>query len=392
MDVKSLKKNLKLLLCGMLILGAGPLWAGAEDLRDRAQNLYKVQDYCGALTLFDRLLSEKPDDGSALDFSAWCLRYLGDWKSAEARFDLALKALPGKDGSWATVGLGETLLGYQAYARAIETFNVAIDLSPEDDELVLRCLKGIAWAQAFLGDREGFEATVAKVRSMDGSEADSLVEDTAQILSDAEALLAQSKDAEAVAQEEPQDGIDRQGELAQEAEPKDKAAENGSIWGITLGVSAKDEIGKLEAAGIKCYRGDGANQYGVEFSAFEFLDNPLPKFLMKNGEEVFAVEEYNGLVYRVLGLVNYGETGSPLTWIRNQFGAMLDTLSGKYGNPDMIRMQGISFEAAWVVDSYSIWLFASVGLDGSSKVQISYIDREVEALLLENIQEQGKNL
>lgn len=392
MNIKSLKKNLKLLLCGMLILGAGPLWAGADDLRDRAQNLYKVQDYRGALTLFDRLLSEKPDDGSALDFSAWCLRYLGDWKSAEARFDLALEVLPGKDGSWATVGLGETLLGSQAYARAIETFNKAIDLSPEDDELVLRCLKGIAWAQAFLGDRGGFDATVARIRSMDGSEADSLVEDTAQILSDAEALLAQSKDAEAVVEDEPQDGIDRQAELAQEAEPKDKTAEKGSIWGITLGVSAKDEIAKLEAKGIKCYRGDGADQYGVEFSAFEFPDNPLPKFLMKNGEEVFAVEEYNGLVYRVLGLVNYGKTRSPLTWIHNQFVGMLDALSGRYGNPDTVRRHGISFEAAWVVDSYTIWLFASVGLDGSSKVQISYIDRDVEALLLENVQEQGKNL
>ena len=391
MDVKSLKKSLRLLLCGMLILGAGPLWAGADDLRDRAQNLYKVQDYRGALTLFDRLLSEKADDGSALDFSAWCLRYLGDWKSAEARFDLALKALPGKDGSWATVGLGETLLGSQAYAKSIETFNVAIDLSPEDDELVLRCLKGIAWAQTFLGDREGFEATVARIRSMDGSEADSLVEDTAQVLLDSEALLAQSKDEPAV-EEEPQDGIDRQAELAQEAESKEKAADRGSIWGITLGVSAKDEIAKLEARGIKCYRGDGADQYGVEFSAFEFGDNPLPNFLMKNGEEVFAVEEYDGLVYRVLGLVNYGKTRSPLTWVNNQFGGMLDAISGKYGNPDMVRRQGISFEAAWVVDSYTIWLFAGVGLDGSSKVQLSYIDRDVEAQLLKKIQEQGKNL
>ncbi|MCF4152406.1 tetratricopeptide repeat protein [Dethiosulfovibrio sp. F2B] len=391
MGVKSLKKGLKLWLCGILILSATPLWAGVDELRERAQNLYRVQDYRGALTLFDRVLSEKPEDGTSLDFSAWCLRYLGDWKSAEARFDRALAVLPGEEGSWATVGLGETLLGSEAYARAIETFNGAIDLSPQDDELVLRCLKGIAWAQAFLGDRQGFDATVARIRSMDGSEADSLVEDTAQVLSDVEVASAQTKEDPAV-EEESKDVIDRQAELAQEAEPKEKASKKAAIWGITLGVSAEEEIAKLESDGIVCYRGDGANQYGVEFSVFEFPDNPLPGFLMKNGEAVFAVEEYKGLVYRVSGLVTYEDTRAPLTWIYSQFAGMVDALSGKYGAPDMVRRYGISLEAAWLVDGYTVWMFASVGLDGSGSLQLSYIDGDVQAELLKDIQEQGENL
>jgi hypothetical protein len=113
---------------------------------------------------------------------------------------------------------------------------------------------------------------------------------------------------------------------------------------------------------------------------------------MKDGEELFVLEEYEGIVYRVVGLVLYEKTLSPLTWINNQFVGTLDALSGRYGEPNFVRKHGISFEAAWVVDSYTVWLFASVGLDGSSKVQLTYIDRDVQDELLKDIQEQGKNL
>ena len=151
-----MKKNgvlLALLIATVLICAAGT--SGADEfLRERARNLYEVQDYRGAYALFERLLAEKPDDGEALDYSAWCLRYFGDWKSADERFRRALDAPSGALISWLYVGLGETLLGAGDERGARESFQEAIDSAPDDLELVLRSLKGMAWAGAFLGDRE----------------------------------------------------------------------------------------------------------------------------------------------------------------------------------------------------------------------------------------------
>ncbi|MDI9370366.1 MAG: hypothetical protein GX181_06030 [Synergistaceae bacterium] len=161
-----------------------------ELLRERARNLYEVQDYRGAYSLFERLLAENPDDGEALDYSAWCLRYFGDWKSAEERFKRALEAPSGALVEWLHVGLGETRMGAGNEKGALESFQRAIESAPEDLELVLRSFKGMAWASAFLGDEEGCERSIESARERDADYAASLAADVEAVLKERLALAA----------------------------------------------------------------------------------------------------------------------------------------------------------------------------------------------------------
>src|SRR6056297_2353064 len=147
-----------LLTICLIIFVVAASWANSVDvLQERAKNLYDVKDYRGALALFQRILKESPDNGSALDFSGWCLRYLGDWASAEKNLNHALEVLHGSEGRWVMVGLGETYLGAGNYEKAVGSFGKAISIAPEEEELVVRSLKGLAWSYASMGKEKEFD-------------------------------------------------------------------------------------------------------------------------------------------------------------------------------------------------------------------------------------------
>lgn len=380
----------RLLLClvafGVTLL-AFPAWADdVEALRERALNLYKIQDYRGALSLFDKILAENPDDGLALDYSGWCLRYGGDWKSAEGRFGRALTVLPEDRQSWATVGLGETFLGFEAYEKAAEAFTKAMTLAPDDEELTLRCLKGIIWSAGFLGDQTRFDEAVTKLKALDEKMAADVLADVSQATS----ALQASRDDKPKS-EEPADSLERMDQVISkaQAEPEGK---KGSIWGITLGGDPETEANKLREQGNTCIFAEEPDQYGVHFVAFDLKESPLPKFLLQDGEPLYAFGYYNGRVLHVDGFVFYEKKSAPLTWIQNQFAGTMEALSSRYGEPAMVRRNGISFEAGWNAEPYMVFLFCNVHLDGTSHVEVSYVDREVHRQLVEEVKAQGKNL
>mgnify|MGYP001652487330 CR=1 FL=1 len=385
-------------------------------------NLYKIQDYRGALSLYDKILAENPDDGLALDYSGWCLRYMGDWKSAEGRFGLALTALPEDKQSWATVGLGETFLGSEAYEKAAEAFTKAMALAPDDEELTLRCLKGVIWSAWFLEDQPRFDEAVAKLKALDEKMAADVVADVSQATPAPQASRNDKPESEepedslermdqviskviskiiSKVQEEPEK-VEEEPEKAQEGSEKlqeepekvleEPEEEKSAIWGITLGGDPEVEAEKLREQGNTCTFAEEPDQYGVHFATFSLKESPLPQFLLQDGKPLYGFSYYNGQVLRVNGLVFYEKKSAPLTWIQSQFVGMVEALTSRYGEPEMVRRNGISFEAGWNAEPYMVFLSCNVHLDGASHVEVSYVDREIHRQIMEEVKAQGKKL
>ena len=480
--------------------------ASTDLLRERAKNLYSVQDYRGALSLFDRLLEEVPGDGEALDYSAWCLRYLGDWKSAEERFYQALEAPDGALISWLHVGLGEMYLGAGDEAKSAESFQKAMETAPEDDELLLRSLKGIIWAKAFLGDRVEYEKALSLLKNKERSLAEEVAADTASILEEREKgrtekndvaeeptepilvldtverqaklleddeleleeeleeILAEvqgkdepaSEDREASGEKESEQleivvleeeiavptpaahempPCESSGEVAQpdasatdpetrdaesptpalgEAHAPDQAAEVtpapklpvkkpttrkpaskpvqsgvlaspqqlvSEVRGVRLGSPLEEELIRLEAEGVKLDRESTVDKNGV----LRFALVPKASFFPSNilsdaASEFYHIEGFSGFVLKVQGMLKTKPQPRPLEWKKTAFEAMVADFSSQYGKPAILADQGTSSEAAWFIpDRRVLWVFADAGLDNTCSIQISYVDRRIQA-------------
>ena len=476
--------------------GAAP---ADEFLRERARNLYEVQDYRGAYNLFERLLEENPEDGEALDYSAWCLRYFGDWKSAEERFRMALDAPSGALVSWLYVGLGETLLGAADERGAIKSFGQAMDAAPDDTELVLRSLKGIAWANAFLGDADGLEAAISSTREKDRDYADDLEKDVRPVLEERTAAAAGSDEADEIGievldtrerqakiyeeevlgdeldeiiagilgeqekpgepeeieepdepeepkeieeieeieePEEPKESeeLEEPGEseeleeldepeepeeLGEPEEPKEPekpepekkpeetpvrkpvkkpatekpAAEKpkeevqapvappSSVWGVRVGEPIEREFDRAEAEVVKLDREGVEDANGVIRYSFTPKENPFPSYVRSQAASTYyAIEAYRGNILKVHGSVKTKTLPNTLEWRKNTFDAMVAEFSGVYGKPAILTDQGIFFEAAWLLPERRVlWVFVDAGLDGACQVQLSYVDRRIQA-------------
>jgi tetratricopeptide (TPR) repeat protein len=151
-----LKKSLILLFGAVFLLSAASAQANEnlnienlniEKLHSRAKNLYDVGDYRAALDLYERILAQNPDDGTALDLSAWCLRYLGKWKSSEEMFEKALELLHGEDAVWVFIGLGEIYLDGRLYEKALSRFQEALKAAADNPEAAERASRGVELAQ-----------------------------------------------------------------------------------------------------------------------------------------------------------------------------------------------------------------------------------------------------
>ncbi|NCC60653.1 MAG: hypothetical protein EOM12_06870 [Verrucomicrobiae bacterium] len=480
--------------------------ASTDLLRERAKNLYSVQDYRAALSLFDRLLEEVPGDGEALDYSAWCLRYLGDWKSAEERFLQALEAPDGTLISWLYVGLGEMYLGAGDETKSAVSFQKAMEVAPEDNELLLRSLKGIIWAQAFLGDRVEYEKALSLLENKEKNLAEEVAADTASILEDREKVLAEktevaeeptepilvldtverqaklleddeleleeeleeilaevqekdepvSEDIEAAGKKESEqleivvleEGIvvptpvaqamspcESSDESAQpdatatdpetrdaesptpalgEAHVPDKAVETtpapkqpvkkpatrkpaskpaqssvlaspqqqlSEVRGVRLGAPLEEELLRLEAKGVKLDRESTVDKNGVLRFALVPKTSFFPSNILSDAaSEFYHIEGFSGFVLKVQGMLKTKPQSRPLEWTKTVFEAMVADFSSEYGKPAIHTDQGASSEAAWFIpDRRVLWIFADAGLDNTCSLQISYVDRRIQA-------------
>lgn len=470
---------LSALIAAVILVCTAEAARADEFLRERARNLYEVQDYRGAYNLFERLLEENPEDGEALDYSAWCLRYFGDWKSAEERFRMALDAPSGALVSWLYVGLGETLLGAADERGAIESFEQAMDAAPADTELVLRSLKGIAWANAFLGDADGLEAAISSTRERDRDYADDLEKDVRPVLEERVAAAADSDEAgeigievldtrerqakiyeeevlgdelEAIIsgilgeQGEPEE-LEEPEELDEPEEPEEigepeEAEELGepeepgeadeleeasaptsepshvepekpepekpevkpvkkpvkkpvaekpkeevpvatpsSVWGVRVGEPVEREFDRAEAEVVKLDREGVEDANGVMRYSFTPKENPFPSYVRSQAASTYyAIEVYRGNILKVHGSVKTKTLPNTLEWRKNTFDAMVAEFSGMYGKPAILTDQGIFFEAAWLLPERRVlWVFVDAGLDGACQVQLSYVDRRIQA-------------
>lgn len=477
--------------CALLVLallfGAAGAACSSELLRERAKNLYSVQDYRGALALFDRLLGEIPGDGEALDYSAWCLRYLGDWKSAEERFFQALDAPSGALTSWIHVGLGETYLGAGDERKAVASFQKAIESAPGDDELFLRSQKGIAWAAAFFGEREEYGRALALIREKDEKFAEEVLGDTGAILEEREALAAAKKSSdepvepilvldtmerhaklyeeealedeldeilsEVLVQETPAaekqedvleiivlDDVKTGGDVASSGEKEEtpgpdetppgdttitplptpgaalekpeesagpvlskqkpakkpsqkkpeekKTAQSGAtvsppsaVWGVRIGVALDEELTRAQGEGLAVEKESTTDKYGVRRFPFTPKITPFPSSVRSQAaSEFYHIEGYKGTILKVHGMVKTKLLPKPLEWKKATFDAVVDEYSKEHGKPAILTDQGTSSEAAWLLPERRVlWVFIDAGLDNTCQVQISYVDRRIQA-------------
>jgi tetratricopeptide (TPR) repeat protein len=500
------------LLVATFLFGAAGTAFSSDLLRERAKNLYSVQDYRGALSLFDRLLEQVPGDGEALDYSAWCLRYLGDWKSAEERFHEAFEAPSGALVSWLYVGLGETYLGAGDEKKSAESFRKAMEAAPQDEELLLRSLKGVLWAKAFLGDREEYEKTLSLLERKDNVFAAEVAADTASILEERErAFTEKAVDAQEPA--EPVlvlDTVERQAKLLEDHEleeeleevsaeagaqqilpepgagaaegkeeqleivvlepvedvaatpaphemppcesseeslqpdvaaaktgdeakdllspapasdeapaqaetpavtaapvkppkktvlskPASKPVQSGviasaaktvpEVRGVRLGAPLEEELSRIEADGIKLDRENKAEKNGLITIAFVPMNSFFPAEILSDAASEFHhIEGFSGFVLKVQGMLKTKPMARPLEWKKNVFESMVTEFSAQYGKPTILTDQGTSSEAAWLIpDKRVLWIFADAGLDNKCSIQMSYVDRRIQAGYLINI-------
>ena len=253
------KKSLFLsVLCVGLLFTRGSFAAESERLMERAKNLYGVQEYSAAKVFFEKAIALDPENGEAWDYASWCERYLGNWERAEEGVKKAKNLLPGDLSKWVEVGLGETYLGASVYEKSIEAFTHAIELAPNDEELVVRALKGLVFAYASLGDSVKMEETMGRLAEQNPEEASNVKEDAAVILAarrqaDAAASEKSAESAESAEQAELSNTMERQSEAAERVAPEESATEGDfvSIWGLKLGAPIEDALATLESQGIK---------------------------------------------------------------------------------------------------------------------------------------------
>ena len=212
----------------VVLVFSAPLMSSAQDsvesLRERALNLYRVQDYRGALSLFLRVVEEKSEDGSAWDYAGWCYRYQREWENSLRCFDRALALLPGVEGAWVLVGVGESNLGKGEHRQACVAFQDAMKRSPDDRELKLRCLTGVTWACVFDGDLKGYEQALKALSDEDEETARSVQKDLADEVS---RVRAEESARQAVVEKEASKDSQAQkdSKSAQKSDKKAKAPE-----------------------------------------------------------------------------------------------------------------------------------------------------------------------
>lgn len=402
------------------ILLAGSAVFAAEKsenafLLERAKNLYGVGDYARALTLFRKAVVVDPNNGEALDYAGWCSRYLGDWGSAERTFMEAKPLLSGADGRWVLAGLGETYLGAALFPKSVESFQEAIALAPEDEELVIRCLKGLALAYASLGDETNMLSSIQLLGNKNKEEAGQLLADAKVLLAEAE-KRKQSEDGQPpkVSNAEERQAshiLAEEGDKEASVAPKETTAaksrpapgnasespspERVRIWGFPLGERMDTVVSEARQRGIRVVKFDEPTEFGQWIHAFDYPGkSPLPDFATQKADFVgYALDEFDHALIEVRAIVSWKRISNSVITKNNMFEGLSSVLVRNYGKAAFSEDRGIFSEAFWIASSrHAVSLHACAGLDGTVRLEVSYMDIPLYRKYWEHIESQGKEL
>ncbi|MDR2137932.1 MAG: tetratricopeptide repeat protein [Synergistaceae bacterium] len=391
-------------LCAVFGAAFSPVFAatGENDaLLERAKNLYSIQDYTQALVLFTKVLEREPAKGEAWDYASWCQRYLGNWETAREGFQRAEELLPGDLAKWVKAGLGETYLGAGGYEKAVEAFTQAMDLAPEDDELVTRAMKGIAFAYASMGDAPRTEEALSRLNEKNSSAATAARAETTILLENRRRFFAASgadsgadsvpetegedanlADTPEVAQEIApsetvlSDAIDRRGEIM-ERTPHENTRESVTIWDFTLGEPIQSVLEGLKERGIEAQKTEEPTKLGTWFYTVKLPgESPLPELVRKDADSVlYILEEFEDKLLSVGASVTWRGRKNAIRLKDDLFEEMSKKLNEKYGRYANANDNGIFAEASWVPDDKQlIALETTASLDGQVVLFVNYND------------------
>jgi tetratricopeptide (TPR) repeat protein len=394
-----LKKALILSLWMALLLFAASAQAsetqGNEKLHSRAKNLYDVGDYRAALDLYERILAQNPDDGLALDLSAWCLRYLGKWKSSEEMFEKALTSLRGADAVWVLIGLGEIYLDGKLHEKALTRFQEALRAASDNPEASERASRGIDLAQKALQEAAAKNAPPQTAKLTDSEERQKDV-----LLGEQNASSAPKTAAEAPAQKargskppvaeprknKPQKAKPREAKAPQPpkaaasskeapAKPAQTPLRYGTVYGITLGMKIDEAITRLKKDGHPI-AGDAFVKEGKTYYAVEGFPAVLPSSLTMNAvSRHFYVTEYNEAVLSVIVQLNYDKT-RPFEKLKNTLREELPSLTGISDTRGAKAKDNIfSYEIGLALsNTYGIWMYVTDKANGTSSLEIEHVN------------------
>jgi tetratricopeptide (TPR) repeat protein len=398
-----LKKTVIFLLLAVLLLYVATVWAN-DALHERAKNLYDVGDYRAALNLYERILAQNPDDGTAVDLSAWCLRYLGKLKNSEEMFEKALTLLHGEDTVWVFIGLGEIYLDGKLYEKATPRFQEALKAAPNNPEAVERASRGIDLAQ------KAQEVTARKTPLPTTELTDSDERQKDALLSEQNVSPVPDMDSELMPEpERTQDApasdssaIEPKTTQPQEAKsqktppreaknpPKPKKSVPSketpnkpaqappryeTVYGVTLGMNIEEAIAQLKKDGHSI-SGDSFVKKGKTYYSIEGFPAVLPSSLTMNAaSRHFYVTAYNEAVLSVIAQLDYDETRS-FEELKNTLWQELPSLTGIQDARGVKTADNIfSYEiGAALSNTYGIWMYVTDKANGTCRLEIEHVD------------------
>jgi tetratricopeptide (TPR) repeat protein len=378
-------------------------WA-AESPFERARNLYDIHEYRLALVLFEKSLAQNPENGEAWDYASWCNRYIGNWESARQGFERAEQLLPGKLSKWVKVGLGETYLGAGAFGYAVRAFTQAIELDPDDEELVTRSLKGLALSHANLLNAEAMEVALTGLNEKNReaavetrSEAGILLEkNKASALENAAEPEATAKSADLLT-----DANDRRVEILDTVVVKKEAPEEPSPAGsdtkksaaksfwdmVSLGAPIGDVLGSLGEGGINVQKAEEQTRLGSWFYVLTFPEGVKLPVVKENDADaaLCVIEEFDGKLLSVTLSSVWEKRKNNISLKDSIFKDSWEKLNEEFGAKGKLRDTGLNTEAQWISGSSQVvTLTGTAGLDGKIILDVVYNDLTSLKSFLEN--------
>ncbi|GHV40330.1 hypothetical protein FACS1894187_21200 [Synergistales bacterium] len=419
----------------LLVIGvsAGFAWgarceAADAELHERAKNLYDVGDYRAALNFYERLLEREPDDGDALDLSAWCLRYLGDRKSAEEMFEKALGVLRGGDAVWSLIGLGEIYLDGGLYEQSVTRFEEALSAAPDNEEATERALRGIKLAKQAIDlsaqtereekkeeDRTPKPVVLAKLTDSGERQKEALLDEVPfeevpfeevpfEEVPFEEALfedeeIEETKEEEVMAKpaekpkekpaepakpakpqkpqptDKPVKASDAKNTKKPPEKPAAKPAQSKAVYGVTLGSKIDEALAKLKSDG---YSLDGApfDKKGKTYHSVQGLPVELPDSLTKGSVSTqFYITAYNDAVLSLIIQLDYNSARS-FDELKDTLQKEVPAVTGQSDSRGMKVTDNIfSRELGLTIShSYGIWMYVTDKGNGTCRLEIEHID------------------
>jgi tetratricopeptide (TPR) repeat protein len=428
------------LCCAAAAVLLSPLAASAaETLFERARNLYDVHAYETALALFERVAAAEPENGAAWDYASWCNRYLANWDAARQGFEKAGSLLPGKDGKWVKVGLGETYFGAGQYADAVGAFGEAIALDGDDAELVARALKGVALASASIPDEAAMNEAIASLRKTSPEAADEAAAEAAALLEknrgaappasadlgggDTDPGMTDARDRQFnIVEEEipaPQTGDAGGAEPSAETSPDVDAGsapgvteppaetssdvDAGSTPGggtgaslldvVTLGGLMEDALKRLGEAGVEVRKIEEPTRLGSQFYVLSPKEGiEFPSAVSGADASSCALEEFGGLLLSVTSSGVWENRKGNISLKDSMFKEASARISDELSAAAKVRDTGLNTEAQWVSGGKRvITLSGTAGLDGTIVMKTEYADVPALKKFMEETKKAGEN-